>query len=343
MASIRISPTVIATLLVSLASVEARAQAYCALRDPVRTMQEFYPSSTGHRSIVRLVDTDARERVGERLPFNLHWNELGKHTLYVAFDGARPMGLVHVRSEKGRWGLVEIAWSLDLDGKVRGFRYQRCRSRARGDVENESFESQLRGKTVDALTSMLTDDGRAIDPTRVEVPAGAEKLAATTIRSGVKTLVVTEEVWSSDLTYLRLLRRGQSAFPRAARIEALDDVYSDSVNRRLSDAGLSAQDAIARESARAYRAVDDNGEPVGLLLRTECRIGPGGTLVWWSVDRDGALRTIEPSPAWPNEDVREAFAGLDRLTTKDTESCSTAGELLAAEVLTVAQVHLEAR
>ena len=93
-------------------------QAYCALRDPVSTIQEFAPGSSGHRSIVETVSGSARAKVSEKLPFTIHFNELGKHTLYVVLKDGRPDGLVHARSEKGKWGLVEIVWFFDLDLNV---------------------------------------------------------------------------------------------------------------------------------------------------------------------------------------------------------------------------------
>ena len=77
------------------------AQAYCGLRDPVRNIYRIYPEADAYRSIVRSVDKRTRTLVSERLPFTLHFNELAKHTVYVAVKETLPVGLVHVRSEKG--------------------------------------------------------------------------------------------------------------------------------------------------------------------------------------------------------------------------------------------------
>ena len=59
------------------------AQAFCALRDPLSMIQTLVPEASGHRSITRIVDNDARETISRALPFTIHYNELGKHTLYV--------------------------------------------------------------------------------------------------------------------------------------------------------------------------------------------------------------------------------------------------------------------
>ena len=71
-------------LAVLLVADDLNAQAFCALRDPQRQINVLFPEATSFRSIVRTVDEAARSEVAERLPFSLHFNELGRHTLYVA-------------------------------------------------------------------------------------------------------------------------------------------------------------------------------------------------------------------------------------------------------------------
>ena len=195
---------VLVTVVAGTPSASAWAQAYCALRDPVQQIYDFYPEAQGYRSIVRVVGPEARDAVGSKLSFGLHINELGKHTLYCTVPGeGRPTGLVHVRSEKGQWGLVEIAWALDLELCIQDIRFQRCRSRFRSSLENESFVAQLKGNGFDEIRQMLSDDGQSINPNKIQAPAGAEQVTATILRSALKTIVVTQQVWESDLQDLR--------------------------------------------------------------------------------------------------------------------------------------------
>ncbi len=109
------------------------ANAYCSLRDPMAAIHHLYPQATDHQSIVKVVDKEARNAVSEQLPFTLHFNELGKHTLYVALDDKTPTGLIHARSELSDWGIVEIAWALNFDLSVHNFYIQRCRIPACSD------------------------------------------------------------------------------------------------------------------------------------------------------------------------------------------------------------------
>ena len=84
----------------------ANAQAYCALRDPAPQIYSLFPQATSFRSHVNVIDQKSRSDVGALLPFTLRTRELGQHTLYIAQAAARPVGLVHVRSEPSDWGLV---------------------------------------------------------------------------------------------------------------------------------------------------------------------------------------------------------------------------------------------
>lgn len=185
-------------------SSKIHAQAFCALRDPVTAIKHLHPDLSTYRSIVRTIADRTRNTVAQRLPFSLHRRELGEHTLYVLINEGLPENVVHVRSEKGRWGLVELVWSFDLNLKVTGFQFQRCRDRSRKYFETEAIRSQFLGKGFTELRAMLSRDGTSLSPGDFTVPKDAEALAVTVLRSALKTIAVTEIVWISDLENLRL-------------------------------------------------------------------------------------------------------------------------------------------
>ena len=83
-------------VLIACVAQHVHAQAYCALRDPVTAIYDLYPEGTHHRSIIRTVDVNHRAEVSDQLPFTIHFDELGRHTLYVVADDRGPLGLVHV-------------------------------------------------------------------------------------------------------------------------------------------------------------------------------------------------------------------------------------------------------
>jgi hypothetical protein len=181
-------------------SWKSNAVAFCALRDPVAAMQEFFPGFTSYRSYVGAVGPDVRAVLEEKLPYPMHFNEFGDHTLYVPHIDGKAMGLVHARTEKGDWGLDEIVWSLSLDLTVQDFRFQRSRSRWQSAVQTPEFKKLLQGKGFDELLRLLGNDGLTLVARIEGLPEGAEKLAATLVRSALKTIIVTDDVWSEQLS-----------------------------------------------------------------------------------------------------------------------------------------------
>lgn len=248
----------------------------------------MYPEATSYRSIVRTVDEKHRSAIAKRLPLMLHFTELGRHTLYAALDGKRPIGLVHARSERGEWGLVEIAWATDLDMRIVDFRFQRCRESAKSLLDSEQFRSQLIGKSLDDLMLMLSDDYRELNPAVLRVPPGAEMLAAVVIRNGAKMLAADEVVWGEDIAQLRNLGRGLAAFDGAVSVHVVANPYSPGIVAAVQTALQGAETAIDRSDFLALRVRDPKGMLLGTVVRTTCVIGGRRWSKWWSIDACGS-------------------------------------------------------
>jgi hypothetical protein len=185
----------------------AAGQAYCALRDPTPQIFSLYPEAKAYRSNVGVVDDRTRREVSNLLPFSLHSRELGQHTLYVAMAGKQPLGMVHVRSEPSDWGLVEIAWSIDVAGRIRDFRFQRCRGGACREVDSEPVRTMVRGRGLAQLRGLLSADSESLAAGELPGMTGEQRrLAAVLVRSAAKTLAVTEIVWGSQLNQLSAMR-----------------------------------------------------------------------------------------------------------------------------------------
>ena len=135
---------------------------FCALRDPSHQIYDMYDDATSYRSVVREVDTDTRQRLSADLPFGLHKNELGEHTLYIPLSGDTPLGIVHVRSESSEWGLIEVAWALTPELRVSDFRLQRCRGKSCDSLVEKGFIDVLQGKGQDRLLALLSDSDSEI-------------------------------------------------------------------------------------------------------------------------------------------------------------------------------------
>ncbi|MDE0886436.1 MAG: hypothetical protein OSB70_12995 [Myxococcota bacterium] len=181
-------------------SVALGQQAYCSLRDPVRTIQSSVPDFDHYVSIVRQVHAGHRKVILESLPFTIHANELGTHTLYAAFDSNDDLAaIVHVRTERGRWGLTEIAWTFDPELRVIDMNFQRSRDSSRGYIESEDFQKLIQGKGFVELRALLNDEGTAVNEESLAVPPDAQALALNVIKSALKTISATQAVWGESL------------------------------------------------------------------------------------------------------------------------------------------------
>ena len=187
-------------LILVLSPATAFGQAYCSLRNPIASMQNSFPDFANYRSIVREVDATDRANILETLPFTIHENELGTHTLYMVFaDNDELMGIVHVRTERSRGGLTEIAWTFNSDREIVGMHFQRSRDRYRKYIEIEAFQKEIRGKNFDELRTLLTKNGEAINEAVLVIPSEGQELALNVIQSALKTISATQSVWHDSL------------------------------------------------------------------------------------------------------------------------------------------------
>jgi hypothetical protein len=200
-----------ALTLLLLAPSSAHAQAYCALRDPVQTVYQLYPTATSYRSIVATVGDDARAGISARFGLPMHQGELGRHTLYIALERGTPVGLVHVRSERTQWGLAEVAWALDFDLRVIDFRIQRSRSTNRAVVESDAFRATIQGKTGAGLAAMVAPGGADLTTRDARMSNADRMLTVAVLTSGVKAIAASEAVWGNQI------RRFKTAATRSPR------------------------------------------------------------------------------------------------------------------------------
>jgi hypothetical protein len=187
----------IMAFVMALTVQEASAVAYCAVRDPVSAIQQFFPDYTSYEAVDGAVDMSVRDLITEKLP-NVHFSEFGTHTLYVVFKDSELLGYVHARTEKGDWGLDELIWALSPSLSIKDFRYQRSRSMARAWVESDAFVDQIRNLDVDGLVALLNAER---DDFREPLPGmalSARDTSLNAVRSAIKTILITDHVWPMD-------------------------------------------------------------------------------------------------------------------------------------------------
>jgi len=200
--------TILSALAVSLvlASGNANAldQAFCALRDPSTEIYALFPTGNSYKSIVRdLSEKEVRDKIAEELGIPLHFSELGKHTLYVVYEDKNPIGLVHARPELGKWGIVEVAWAMDLELNLIDFSFVRCRDKSKKVFQEDvKARALFRGVDIERLRHYMAPGSYAFNKEMLHLEADLHRFADLLLINAVKTLIVTRIAWQEDLVKL---------------------------------------------------------------------------------------------------------------------------------------------
>ncbi len=329
--------SVLTVLAVMPPVASAQTQAFCALRDPVRNIRDLAPRMSGYTSIVRRIGKTHRLAIDRALPFTLHFDELGQHTLYVVQEDGRPAGLVHVRSEAHTWGLVEVAWLLDFDLRIRDFRFQKCRDRGRLQIEARAFRARLNGWGTDQLLAALVPGSKA--RLALDIPAGHEALADLVLRNGAKTIAATEAVWKEDVALLKAYQAARTAFGVHVVPMVVARPYDEAAQVRLQEGGLGDPGDIDREKVRLFRILDGQGAGLGWVVETPWTAGQGSARVWWVLTLDGLVLSAADAALPTHDPLARAFAGFVGRTVASHEDCLTASDLAAYEVILLCRMR----
>ncbi len=317
---------------------EVYAQAFCALRDPVETIEDLFPRSTSQRSIVKVIDQDIRDQVSDKLPPNtLHFGELGRHTLYVIFEEQTPLGFVHVRSEESDWGLVEIAWALETDLSIRDFRFQRCRSRQKKVLEADNFRNQLKGLNFQQVVSLMNSDGATLNEDKIKVPGEAKALAEVVIRCAMKTMLVTKLAWSEEVLVYQAWDIASEKMGAVERAEYIHKPITNDLIAVLDKEFGGASPGVDRQSVQVARIVGEQGVIKGAYYSGDVAVGQSKERIHWLVDSDGTLIDVGASYGWANPQARRMFEGLVGVKLESSEHCTNRAELISLEATMTAE------
>jgi hypothetical protein len=186
----RISSFLLTISLFCSPVLDAYAYAFCALRDPTSSISAFFPDYSNSRSIVKLISPEIKKTFTTQSPFKFHHKEFGKHTLYLVFKDQKPLGMIQARSEKGQWGINEIIWAMDMDYRIIGFKFQRCRCSAKDVVESEPFQALLIGQNWKQLSKKYIGWEKSDKNILPQFSPTAQKLALSVIQSAIKASMI---------------------------------------------------------------------------------------------------------------------------------------------------------
>ena len=177
-------------------------QGYCALRHPQAKIVSLYPDCENYETIISTVDDETRLTVEKHLGFPLYFYEIGRHNLYAIKKDSQPLGIIHSRSEKSQWGLVEIIWALDLELNICNFDFQRCRTSAKTKLLESEFKKLLVKKDFFELKESFHEFANS--DLYKTLNTSEKTLANILFKSAIKTIALTEASWTKQIESLRL-------------------------------------------------------------------------------------------------------------------------------------------
>ncbi len=307
------------------AAGQASAVAYCSLRDPVNTIYEFFPEASSYRSNVQNVGREARQSVQHQLPFDMHFNELGRHTLYIAQEGERRLGFVHARSEVSKWGLTEFAWAFDVDMKVQSVKVQRSRDVKLLRYDPDALNSLVMGKGLPELQKLYLDS----EPGSIE-----HVLAA----AGMKVLVVSQSVWPEEILGEPIKTLLVSNFGPDVVMRPIVNMYDETVLTELSNLQFGESALFVRDRLKGFRVVDMTGKVVGMVAQSTFDHENKEKSLVWMIDRDGKLLSVTEEG---EESTFPAFADVVGYLPGSLEDCSGPAELGVLELAVLARSHAD--
>jgi len=311
------------TVSLMVAAGYSHAVAYCSLRDPVRTIYELFPEADNYRSNVQTVDRQARRAVQEQLSFVMHFNELGRHTLYVAQQGDKVLGFVHARSEMTTSGLSELVWAVSTDMKIMGVRVQRSRDLQLMRRDPVELGAGLVGKSLAQLNDALQQ-------------AAPGSLDALVTAGAMKVLTITQSVWPLEVLGDSAAQVLADTFGAEAQLEPIMYLYDAAVRQRLAALEFTGSSIFVEDQVLGFKVLDQGGTPMGMIFKPTLNFDEVDDSLVWVVDSAGTTRRVSTTSDAIDAMSLDATVGL---APESLEDCSNALELGALELAVVTRSH----
>ena len=266
----------------------AQIQTYCSLRDPQRTLGLLLPEYQSYRSVVRTIGAREREIICSEVGFGLHYDELGRHTLYRVINKQGEIVIVSVRTEPYAWGLTEIVWVISSAGEILDYRFQRCRSRDKHRIESEEIKKLIRGYSLPELKNALNSENRGLSKGLVALAPSAADLLTCVIRSGITALATTRQRWGDIMLQAVNTKIAQTSFGKNAKV-ADRPIASP---KRTPGVAPNGEANAKMDNALLYRVSNAANKQLGTIVFLPARIQEQLRWSWWLIDNDDKIRGL---------------------------------------------------
>lgn len=280
-----------------------------------------FPEADAYSGIKRDITQSQRLAIEQQLPFKVHFNDLGKHELLVAFRGRRPVGLVYCRSEEAEWGLTELAWHMTLDQRLVSFKFLRGRNRHIKSLERSRLATDLGGAGFPQVAKLLAIHEKKDHTQRDTSLVSIER---TTLRSAAKVLVVLETVWSDQIETLSDRANGFDLFPAASS-------FTRHTATVKVDHGGSKQDV----QVKVLYAYARDKMFLGCVAWTTGSEGIEQHSLRWAIDRNMRVLVAQPTEDRRSVTLRKACSQLKGRRLSEPPTANLPLSALAAVLGTV--------
>ncbi len=247
----KLNRSLVCTLAVLSLASTSFARNIGALETPLEVAKSSFATATESEPEVRVISRARSKEITALLPDSLHFHELGKRVVYSVFREELPLGLMHVRHENGEWGLIKIAWHLNLDLTIRDFTILSCREPERERVESAEFRELLRSKNLQELRQLKMPE---------------HKLSQTILGSAIKSLAATQVGWSLVSSKLRMREAAGLRFPEATSTVFREVPNSPAVLAALEEHRFAPICPAVRNGILLAQCSDEHGTVVGTLV-----------------------------------------------------------------------------
>jgi len=194
----------ILTSILLLKSGVIYAAVGCDLNDPDRDVKRLFPGSTGFKTNYISLDkiggnsilTKIEERLGDKFT-GLYETVDVPYTVYEIYKGKDIIGYIHGVNQKGKYGGIQVFLSLNMNGVIKNFYYQKMTSKEAKILRTEDFGRQFVGLSLkdfynyDIKTNKASGDTRAV---LIKNPAEkADDDFKVTLRAVKKNLILMDE------------------------------------------------------------------------------------------------------------------------------------------------------
>jgi len=187
-----------------LSALPLLAAVGCDLNDPDRDVKRLFPESTGYKTLYVSIDKSGGEAMLKRVEARLGDGFKGlyetsdvPYTMYQIFKGKDLIGYIHGVNQKGRYGGIQVFLALDLEGRIRGFYFQKMTGQYAGKLRDPEFGKQFVGLDLRDFQDYDVATGQAKPGSRVAAiknPAPqAESDFRAALRGTKKNLILCDE------------------------------------------------------------------------------------------------------------------------------------------------------